>query len=405
MFENKTYEVIMDDLLSPVSDDYDKREGSIIWDALSPTALQLEEFYSWLDVVLNEMFADTASYTYLIKRASERGMLPYEETYAIVKMVATPSTVQIALGDKFNLGDLNYTVTSILNTPGEYQMTCDTPGTAANQQLGALIPIETENDMNDLESTEITEILIPGEDDEDVEDFRNRYYSSFQSEAFGGNVADYVEKVGKIDGVGGVKVFRRWRNGYDPSGFVPSTAVTTWYEGIIDTLPAAVKTWLTAVYTAALNKYLTVGGTVEIMIINSDWGVPSQVLIDTVQELVDPEESSGNGVGIAPIGHVVTVSSVEESTIDVTLIDVEYDSGYSFATLKTVIEESIDAFFTDLAKSWASSSEIVVRISQLTSTLLDIEGIVDIPSMELNGEADNVTLAEGQIPKRGEVVG
>jgi len=405
MFENKTYEKIMDDLLSAVSDDYDKREGSIIWDALSPTALQLEEFYSWLDVVLNENFADTASYTYLIKRASERGMLPYEETYAVVKMVATPSTVQIALGDKFNLGDLNYTVTSITDTPGEYQMTCDTAGSAANQQLGALIPIETQNDMNDLESAEITEILIPGEDDEDVEDFRNRYYSSFQSEAFGGNVADYVDKVGKIDGVGGVKAFRRWRSGYDPATFIPSAAVTTWYEGIIDTLPAAVKTWLTAVYTAAKNKLLTVGGTVEIIIINSDWSVPSQVMIGTVQNLVDPPEQAGNGVGIAPMGHVVTVTGVTEFTIDVTLIDVEYDTGYSFNTLKTVIEESIDAFFTDLAKGWASSDEIVVRISQLTSALLNIEGIVDIPSMELNGEADNVTLTEGQIPKRGEVVG
>lgn len=405
MFENRTYDYELEKMKDNVSDSFDKREGSIIHDALAPTALSLEEFYTMLDMVLTECFADTASYTYLIKRASERGMLPYEETQAVVKMVATPSTVAISIGDKFNLGDLNYTVTSITETAGEYQMTCDTPGSAANQQLGALIPIETQNDMNDLESAEITEILIPGEDDEDVEDFRNRYYSSFDSEAFGGNVADYVEKVGKIDGVGGVKVFRRWRNGYDPSGFVPSATVTTWYEGIIGSLSQDVADWLTDVYTAAKNKYLTVGGTVEVMIINSDWGVPSQTLINNVQNLIDPEGHSGNGVGIAPIGHVVTVTGVTESTIDVTLIDVEYDTGYSFAILKTVIEEAIDTFFTNLAKSWASSDEIVVRISQLTSTLLTIEGIVDIPSMELNGEADNITLTAGQIPKRGEVVG
>lgn len=405
MFENRTYEYELEKMKDAVDDAYDKREGSIIHDALAPTALSLEELYTMLDMVLTECFADTASYTYLIKRAAERGMLPYEETQAVVKMVVTPSSVQIALGDKFNLGDLNYTVTSITDTPGQYQLTCDTPGTAANQQIGALIPIETANDMNDLESAEITEVLIPGEDDEDVEDFRSRYFSSFDSEAFGGNAADYIDKVGKIDGVGGVKVFRRWRNGYDPSDFVPSAAVTTWYENNIDSLPAAVKTWMTAVYTAALNKYLTVGGTVEVMIIDANWGVPSDTLIDTVQELVDPEGHSGNGTGIAPISHVVTVTGVTEVTIDVTLIDVEYDTGYSFAILKTAIEEGIDAFFTNLAKDWASSEEIVVRISQLTSALLTVEGIVDIPSMELNGEADNVTLTEGQIPKRGDVVG
>ena len=405
MFENRTYDYELEKMKDNVSDAYDKREGSIIHDALAPTALSLEEFYSFLDMVLTECFADTASYTYLIKRAAERGMLPYEETQAVVKMVAIPSSVQIEIGDKFNLGDLNYTVTRLGDTAGEYQLTCDTPGTAANQQIGAVIPIETANDMNDLESAEITEILIPGEDDEDVEDFRARYFGSFDSEAFGGNVADYIDKVSRSDGVGGVKVFRRWRDGYNPSDFVPSAAVTTWYEGIIESLPAEPKAWLTAVYTAAKMKYLTVGGTVEIMIIDSNYEVPSQTLIDTVQELVDPEGHSGDGVGIASIGHVVTVTGVEEFTIDVTLIDVEYDTGYSFATLKTVIEESIDAFFSDLAKNWASSEEVVVRISQLTSELLTIDGIVDIPSMELNGEAENITLTEGQIPKRGEVVG
>lgn len=405
MFEAKTYEAELDKMLDAVSDTYDKREGSIIHDALAPTALSLEQVYSLMDMVLNEVFADTASYTNLIRRAAEKGLLPYEESPAVVKMVATPSTVQIAIGDKFNLGDLNYTVTSITDTPGEYQMTCDTPGTAANQQLGSLIPIETTNDMNDLEDASITEILIPGEDDEDVEDFRNRYFSSLGVEAFGGNVADYVDKVGKIDGVGGVKVFRRWKNGYNPADFVPDSNVQTWYTNNIDSLPAAVKTWLTAVYTAALNKYLTVGGTVEVQIIDSDWNVPSSTLIDTVQTLVDPEQNSGNGLGIAPIGHVVTVTGVTEFTIDVTLVDAEYDTGYSFSTLKTVIEEAIDTFFQNLRKDWAASEYLTVYRSQLTSTLLAIEGIVDIGGLELNEQEENVVLTAGQVPKRGDVDG
>ena len=46
-----------------------------------------------------------------------------------------------------------------------------------------------------LETASLTEILIPGEDDEDVETFRERYFSSFKNEAFGGNKADYINKV------------------------------------------------------------------------------------------------------------------------------------------------------------------------------------------------------------------
>ena len=143
----------------------------------------------------------------------------------------------------------------------------------------------------------------------------------------------------------------------------------------------------------------------EVQIIDSDWNVPSSTLIDTVQTLVDPEQNSGNGLGMAPIGHVVTVTGVTEFTIDVTLVDAEYDTGYSFSTLKTVIEEAIDTFFQNLRKDWAASEYLTVYRSQLTSTLLAIEGIVDIGGLELNEQEENVVLTAGQVPKRGDVDG
>ena len=174
------FDTILEDLLEGVSDDFDKREGSIIYDALAPAAMRMAEFYSALDMAMDELYADTASYYYLIKRAAERGLVPKEETYAVCKMVATPADAKIALGDRFNLNDLNYTVTSIAGN-GEYQLTCETAGTTANQQIGNLLPIQTANELNDLESAEITEILIPGEDEEDVETFRQRYFNSFNN--------------------------------------------------------------------------------------------------------------------------------------------------------------------------------------------------------------------------------
>lgn len=121
---------------------------------------------------MNEVFADSASYYYLIKRAAERGIYPKEETYAICKMEVLPVDTPISIGDRFNLNTLNYTVTSIIDT-GTYQLTCETAGIVGNQQLGNLLPIETENDINDMQSASLSEILIPGEDEEDVETFGN----------------------------------------------------------------------------------------------------------------------------------------------------------------------------------------------------------------------------------------
>ena len=57
-----------------------------------------------------------------------------------------------------------------------------------------------------LKPVKITSVLVPGEDEEDTELFRQRYLNSLNAQAFGGNQIDYIEKVNAIPGVGGVKV-------------------------------------------------------------------------------------------------------------------------------------------------------------------------------------------------------
>ena len=71
MYEEMTYEVIMQRLLNRVPDTFDKREGAIIFDALAPAAAELAQLYVQLDVVLNQTFADTATGEYLEKRCAE----------------------------------------------------------------------------------------------------------------------------------------------------------------------------------------------------------------------------------------------------------------------------------------------------------------------------------------------
>ena len=42
MFEVITYEKIMERMLARIPNNLDKREGSVIWDALAPAAMELE---------------------------------------------------------------------------------------------------------------------------------------------------------------------------------------------------------------------------------------------------------------------------------------------------------------------------------------------------------------------------
>ncbi len=58
MFENITQDYIMERMLERVSDTFNKEEGSFVYDALAPMAIELAEAYIQLDQVLNLGFAE-----------------------------------------------------------------------------------------------------------------------------------------------------------------------------------------------------------------------------------------------------------------------------------------------------------------------------------------------------------
>ena len=58
MFEDKTYENILQGMLNRVSNDVDKREGSVIYDALAPAAYFLADQYFQLSNFVDLVFAD-----------------------------------------------------------------------------------------------------------------------------------------------------------------------------------------------------------------------------------------------------------------------------------------------------------------------------------------------------------
>ena len=64
MYEDTTYEVILDRMLRRVRDDspeMDTRQSSPIYAALAPTAVELQNAYIGLDWTLDQMFAITLS--------------------------------------------------------------------------------------------------------------------------------------------------------------------------------------------------------------------------------------------------------------------------------------------------------------------------------------------------------
>ncbi len=402
MYEGTTYELLLGRMLGRAAEQgVDTREGSLAWLGAAPAAAELQNLYIALDNILLETFASTASRPYLILRAAEKGLSPYPATAAVLRLHCTPESLPLAIGTRFSAGELNYAVTEALGG-GDYAITCETPGAAGNGCTAAAIPIEY---AAGLESCKLAGVLIPGEDEEGTESFRRRYLGALQSRAFGGNRADYKARAGALPGVGGCKVYPVWNGSLAPSSLLPPGSAAGWLAGL-EGAPGEVKSWLEAVYRAASEKLLTVGGTVRVVVIDSTFSVPSAALVGAVQTALDPTQNAGEGVGLAPIGHVVKVDGAAAQPVDIEL-HLSFAAGWDWAAAQGAVEDVIDAYFRELAEGWADAEQLTVRISQIESRILSACAamVTDISGTRLGGLEENLVLGPDCIPVRGWVDG
>lgn len=352
MFDDRTYNNILDEMLDEFGQDVDTGEASLAFNACDKIAEKLEETYGDMDAINRNMSPDTMDLDHLIQYGELQRGVSYN--YATAPVVKGEFQQEIEIGQQFICNDFTYTVSELIDGFA-YKLTCDTEGVEANTNTGELVPADY---VDDYKGGKITEILRSGMNDEDEEVYREKVIETFYSKAFGGNIADYREKVDELDGVGGCKPKRRDRT----------------------------SSWI----------YIT--------IIGSDFGVPSQEIVKRVQDAVDPEQSHGEGDGIANICHNVLIQAVEAVPVSVS-VKVVWDSGYSTDTSKSEIEAAIQEYLSTIRKSWESSkmNNQYIRISQVEARILSVEGVIDVIETKLNDKEENVTLAYTQIPTFGGV--
>ncbi len=344
MYEELSYDIILDRMLERVPDDIDKREGSIIMNALAPAAMEIYMAYFELGRIIDESYADTQSRDFLIRRAAEMGIEPDGATYAQWSAEIVGSDI---VGKRFSAGDLSFTATEQTGV-NTYNLSCEQLGTQGNSCSDSLIAIDS---ISNLTSLELGEISVYASDEEDTETFRTRYFENITSQAFGGNVADYKAKALSIEGVGDVKVVPVW-------------------DG---------------------------AGTVKLVIVGADGSVPSNDFITEIQDTFDPVY--GQGLGLAPIGHKCTVQAVETVDIDITCT-VE---GEDIDQKLSLIESAVDTYFQKQISLWGSLDKITIRISQIESAILDVDGVCDVSGTTIDGQEENLSLDFDQIPVRGDI--
>lgn len=367
--EAQNYDYWLNLMLDNVPNDIDKREGSIIYDAVAPAAMVSAQQSLSLANIIRETYIKTAQGEFLDYRAVEHGTSRYAATNAEVKARFNDddgNPVNVEVGDRFASiaeSPIFYTVIKA-NDDGTAEMQAEESGTIANSYLGQVLPV-TPND--NLAWAEITEVTIPARDEENDDHLRARLLNSNSWVAYGGNVADYLDMTSKISDVGATQVYPTW-------------------DG---------------------------PGTVKLVILNNDLMPASQTLIKKVKEEIDPEESTTQGYGLAPIDHRVTVVAPETFTVDIAMNVTIVDS-MNIESIRANIKTSLEEFFKSLRRDWSTINATVGRgysmtiyRSKILSRVMMLKGVANATMPRLNGKDEDLqlvfTTTTSQLPVLGEV--
>ena len=371
-----TKQSIEQGMLQQVDPGIDTRQGSLIQTAAGLAAWFLEGvYYSDLAHLQQNTTAETAVGDALDLLAAQRGLTRRQATPAVRQgafNVAIPSGSQFKTIN--GAASLIFTSGAQISGSGStwiYQMTCTTPGTTGNTYTGALLPITA---IAGLTSATIGEIITPGSDEETDDSLRQRYFLTFETASFGGNIAAYRNTILAIDGVGAVQVY-------------PA------YNG---------------------------GGTVLCSILDAQLTPAESGLVEQVQNIICPSEDGGsspspNGYGYAPIGAAVTITTGSNLTLDITC-NIEFAASVpnGVEVYQSQIEQAIQTYINSVNASWGAalvsqtvSYPVVVYASRIIAAILTVDNVINVTNLLINGSASDVHCTETaqlqQVPTLGTV--
>lgn len=347
--ETNTEDIVKSRMLDNVGSDLDKREGSFVYDAISPASIEVALAYIALDQVLQLGFAETSSGDYLKMRAHEHGVEERAATCATGPgaglITGTPGAV-VAVGSIFTTGSgeqfaTTTAVTLADNGLGTVDIAAVNAGIQGNVPIGAitLIPVTIPGVISFTNALETS----GGSDAESDADLLARLREKVRQPATSGNVAHYVQWAKETPEVGDARVLPLW-NG---------------------------------------------PGTVKVVIIDTNMSPANSTIVGSVSTHIEDSR---------PIGALVTVESAEGLNINVNAT-VQLEAGALLSDAQATFETMLTTYIGENA-----FLEDFIRYAKIGSLLLSVPKVLDYSDLLVNGSAENVVVGETQVPVKGMVV-
>lgn len=344
-------ETVLNELLSGMSDKYDKRPGHLVHDFLSAVAHAVEQRDEKIKLVESKLdvrnLKDDELDLYITQNSDKTR---HQATYSNV-------TVTITGNCSFNKGDIVETPSGI-----QFEFTEDiSVDGSADVELKAVIAGSVGNvRANTITQTPVTVQGLTsivnaadaknGYDKESDGHFLDRFLEGEQAEETQGNKAQHKSWAKSVLGVGDAKVFP-----------LENAAGET-----------------------TDNSVLTV-------IVDSNILPASNELVTTVQNAINPLNENGHGSGLAPLGCYAYIKSADVLNLNITFNGVLAQGATNEQAVSSVTEK-LKEYLKDVYKD-----NKVISFAQMGVSILSASELDDYSNLQINGSTENITVPEKSV--------
>lgn len=329
----------------------DTRQGSIYWDACMGSIIRTSMFIEQLKMVKEIISLDTCTGDVLDEKMAERGLVrnpekPTPATYYVNFIGQAPD-----LDSKMSVEEYFFILSQ--DSEGRYILISEDMGTDMNN-LASGLKVVPELDVDGLIAATLGELATPATDAEDDDSARERLKNRISGPDENGNKSQVRTWCESVEGVGAARIIPLWNGPYTVKGILVSTT----------------------------------------------GGVPSQTVVDNVQNYIDPG-CTGMGEGVANIGQFFTAEAVEAIKVDIT-VSVLKKNDATYSGIQEGFKELLQKYFTDMALEEYASG-MAIRYVRVGAILENMDEVIDYDQLKLNGKSVNITFTNAQVPVLGEV--
>lgn len=339
MFEDRTYENILAEMLAMAPVGIDTRQGSIYYDTVAPYAFKQSKFYDDLKLVFELIYIDTATGEYLDKKANEHGI--YRIAAKACKREFSYTGVIPSTGERFFADSLYFILK--MDDEGTLYVESEAAGEEANYITNGtkLVPL---NNIDGLLSSAIGNVLDPGTAIESDDDLRQRLREKISGPAENGNKHHYKSWCEEIAGIGRARIFPLWNGANTVKGVLVDT------QG----LPA------------------------------------SELVVAEVQEYIDPG-SLGLGEGVANLGAHFTAVAATPITINISYTAV-LKAGSTVEDAQGQTQTALEEYLKNIALNTPEGEDIVIRLTSIGAIIYSLDSILDYSNLTLNEGTANIPI-------------